>query len=767
MNIIKKLLSNANQASNDELILVQSGQLYLLRSPKSPKSENECLFTDVIVSIRETSLPFNYQLSINKAVEAGQDALDDDELDAEDHDDDFDADSTSLKSFLIDEKLRFCLYQKYGTYVIAWKDLDGDIGDMFEFRVSPSGSVDSINQFMLALYKCEYERKYKKSSLALKSDDLKEFVYDRDSLFEDIPDMLSSLRSSVNIQPSGQLDDSDSEDKFEDAVETADSKLVKQTQADVLMYDETEQDYVLKAEAATVKILQTGLWMFSLDVSAPALKNSPVATVISNSIDPVFDFGSLSFTFNVDTAQSVLTWAFQFASRELYESFQQSFTQCLYEATNKTSWVKLKNDEQDFLIDSIRNLNIDEMDVDSESDESEDEESYKFKDGKLFLSDDEDEDDENGLLKRFNAGGVNSGMKMAYKDNLAFVSRGNKLGVFKMGSEAKPVFSTAIENISSASKKGKAINPGNMMLQKGDTVMIIQDKDNKDNLYKMDLEYGKVVEDWQFKKDNAEVPVVNFTSNEKFGELTEDQTFLGVSHQSLFRVDPRLQNKLVDSEFKHYKSKTNFSHIATTEDGYIAASTNNGEIKLYDKLGKNAKTLIPALGDEFIGLTTSDDGRFILATCRKYLLLLDVKIKKGTYKSSLGYERSFGKDSKPIPKKLALRPEHLAYIRNQTGKEPHFTKANFSINRNSKKKEPTAITTSIGPFAVIWNFKKALQNDTSAYSIKRYDNTITTTDFKFNDTSKVIFTLPNEVSMASNRAFKKASDEFKVVESPY
>ncbi|KAG7857070.1 hypothetical protein KL919_003707 [Ogataea angusta] len=770
MNIIKRLLSNANQASADELILIPSGQLYLIRSPKSPKSENECLFSDVVVAIRETSLPFNYQLSINKTGEEGQGLLDDDELDASDNEEEFETDSSSLKSFLIDEKLKICLFQKHGTYVIAWKDLDGDIGDMFEFRVDPSVSVESINQFMLAVYKCEYERKYKKSSLNLKLEDLQEFVFDRESLFDDDPDLLSTLRTSANIHSGKAVDDSDSDDNFEDALEVTDPKLLFYTNADLLLYDEVKDDYQLKAPVAFARILQKDAWSYDIEVKSPETKKTLVDVSITNSIDAAFDFDSLSLTFNVDSDSLVLTWALQFPSRESYEDFQQAFMKCLYETNNKTSWVKLKDDEQQFMIDAINNLKIDEMDVDEDEseDESDDEKPSSIINNKLFVADsDSDEDDENGLMRRFRASGVNSGMKLAYKDELAFVSRGDKLGVFRMDQESKPQFATAIENISSATKKGKSISPGNMMLQKGDTIMILQDKNDKDKLYKMDLEYGKVVEDWELKKNNSELPVVNFAPNEKFGELTEDQTFLGLSHQSLFRVDPRLREKVVDSEFKQYKTKTNFTQIATTEDGYIAASTKNGEIKLYDKLGKNAKTLIPALGDEFVGLTTSDDGRFVLATCDKYLLLLDVKIKQGRNKNSLGFEKSFDKDSKPIPKKLSLRPEHLAYIRNATGSEPHFTKANFSINRNTKKKEPTAIVTSVGPFAIIWNFKKALQNDSASYSIMRYDSNITSGDFKFNDSKKVVFALPNDVSMASNRAFKKASEQFSVVESRF
>jgi hypothetical protein len=62
----------------------------------------------------------------------------------------------------------------------------------------------------------------------------------------------------------------------------------------------------------------------------------------------------------------------------------------------------------------------------------------------------------------------------------------------------------------------------------------------------------------------------------------------------LFRIDPRIQgNKLVESQFKQYATKNDFSAAATTESGKVALASNKGDIRLFDQIGKNAKVRLP------------------------------------------------------------------------------------------------------------------------------------------------------------------------------
>lgn len=65
---------------------------------------------------------------------------------------------------------------------------------------------------------------------------------------------------------------------------------------------------------------------------------------------------------------------------------------------------------------------------------------------------------------------------------------------------------------------------------------------------------------------------------------------LAIAHNGLFRIDPRVEgNKLVDSQFKQYATKNDFSAATTTESGRVAVASNKGDIRLFDSIGKNAK----------------------------------------------------------------------------------------------------------------------------------------------------------------------------------
>ena len=129
------------------------------------------------------------------------------------------------------------------------------------------------------------------------------------------------------------------------------------------------------------------------------------------------------------------------------------------------------------------------------------------------------------------------------------------------------------------------------MLHSGDRNLVLQRDNDPSNLYRMDLETGKVVDEWKVHDD---IPVNIYAPENKFAQKTDEQTFLGLSKNALYRIDPRLSgSKLVDSELKQYVSKNDFSAAATTEQGYIAVASNKGDIRMFDRLGINAKDRAP------------------------------------------------------------------------------------------------------------------------------------------------------------------------------
>ncbi|QOU18623.1 hypothetical protein BRETT_001690 [Brettanomyces bruxellensis] len=787
MNILRRFFLSNKTHSGDTSVSIPSGQLILVRSPASPKSENECLYEDVILSIRETSSPFNYQLVVGKNHTSEQDLISDGDDENNEEDELFESDTTVLKSFLIDAQLKFILFEDTESEILGWKDLEGDAGDMYEYRINPTVPQDTVDHFLFAVYRCEYERKYKRSSADIHAASLKEFVVEQkdlqlegDHILSSISTASSTLDLHSNLQGADDEDEADEgdEDEFQDAIEEVATEeqvkgeLIGSVLCDLFVYDAKKQSFKTKQKGMEASIEDIGHWNYLMQIKKKQSeedtksKDFSIVSYVIEQLDPTFRFEQFSFIFNYFTEKAGYTFLMRFANRDEYDKFQKMFAKALWQHNNEREWRLIKETEQDYLVDTFRDVSLSDEDMpDAVSDDDDD---VEMTDSTINMKDNESDSEDEQKTRYKNSAEHNKGLKIGLKDDRAFISRGNKLGIFRTDNDdRKLTFSTAIESISSSRQKNKKINLDRMMLQKGDTTMIIQDTADPNTIYKMDLNRGKVVEDWTMTKDSVGIPVVNFAPNDKYAEMGDEETFLGLSKQSLFRVDPRTKNKIVDSDFKQYKSKTNFSQIATTDNGYIVASTKGGEIKLYDELGRNAKTSLPGLGDDFIGLTTSSDGRFILATCKTYLLLIDVKIKKGKYRYKMGFERSFGKDDKPLPKKLTLKPEHLAYLRQVCGNNMSFTKANFNSTLQYKTNTPSSIITSIGPFAVTWSMRKVLKNDPEPYTIRRYNDTVMMGDFTVHNAHRMIFTLPDDVTLASSKSFKKPSTEFGGVVKEY
>ena len=314
--------------------------------------------------------------------------------------------------------------------------------------------------------------------------------------------------------------------------------------------------------------------------------------------------------------------------------------------------------------------------------------AYYFPDSLLLRLDEDEDEGEEGEGSRLPSGpkeGRNSQLNVGYKGDRSYVLRGDKIGVFRHKPD-EVEYVASIANITDM--KGKKFDPKNVrfplhslqspvyadeqaMLHQQDSKMVVMNPGAPNSLFHLDLERGKIVEEW---KVHDNITVDHIAPNTKFSQTTHEQTLVGTSHNALFRIDPRMSgNKLVDSQFKQYASKNKFSGVTTTASGKLAVASEKGDIRLYDTVGKIAKTALTPLGDPITGIDVSADGRWIVATTNTYLLLVDVLIGQGKYAGSLGFDRSFPADAKPVPRRLQLRPEHVAYMNQNIS----FTPARF------------------------------------------------------------------------------------------
>ncbi|KAI9758553.1 MAG: hypothetical protein M4579_003045 [Chaenotheca gracillima] len=757
--------------SKESIIEIPQGQLYLVR-PLSPKGYSELIFKDAAATVRRTGQDFNYQLVVQRAYEEGEEEL----LAGEEGEEDVDgALSTEKdeKAFLLDEGLCFrSELREGGDKVLAWRDLSGDPADLYEFVCDRSSQAGVVETFELIAKQCQYERKYRQTFQSATDRDLEEFSFTEQPIPDASP-VLSQLADSQTLPPIGksttivQLDDDSMAKK---AIKTPDSpkekgkttvapaaaknpvfqETLSKESAELHIFDFESGAFVLQDDLVTATVSETGNWQYWLDIKGK--ERDWLGQPVVADINPVFNFEYLSFIFNHYAEDgSAYSWLLRFKDQDTEERFQEGLMQALWEQLNQTKWKKAKDDDREYVLEAFQDMTMEDVPEENEDEEDEGPEVEDEDDGQKSEHYDSDESAED-VVTRDQDGNVNSQLAVGYKHDRSFVVRGSKIGVFKHTPNNNLEFSTTINKVQTP--KGKLFSPNKVMLHAEDANMVLQNDNDPNSLYRMDLEYGKIVDEWKVHDD---IPVNTFAPEKKFSQMTNEQTFLGLSRNALYRIDPRVSgNKLIDSELKQYASKNDFSAAATTEKGYIAVASNKGDIRMFDRLGINAKTQIPALGEPIIGLDVSADGRWVLATCRTYLLLIDALQKEGKFEGKLGFERSFGKDSKPQPRRLGLQPAHVAQFRHETGTPLAFTPAHFNTGVDDKE---TSIVTATGPFIVTWNMKQVLAGRKDPYTIKRYSEDVKADNFKFGTDKNVIVALPNEVNMVAKRSFKKPTRE--------
>lgn len=759
-------------ASQAALIELQAGQLYLVR-PLSPKGYSELIFKDAAASIRRTGQDFQYQLVIQRAYEEGEEILDDD--DGEDSTLAALAAERDEKTYLLDESLHFrSEVREGGEKVLAWRDLSGDPGDLYEFVCDNSISTVQVQAFEEVAVNCQYERKYRKSYQIATPSELSEFAFDNEQPIPSaspthsptvqsptMPSVASSaaLKKSANSSlkrdqtptkasrvPSQNPQKDETPTEVPDvATHPANLNTLAEELAELHLFDFPSGSFIIQDSFVKATVSEVGKWKYWLQIQGE--KRDWLGQEVVADINPVFNFEYLSFIFNAYKDENAYSFLLRFKDQESLVRFQEGLMQALWEQLNEIRWNKNTEEDREYVLESFQDLTMEDA-PNYEEEEPEEEVEDDGQRSEHYDSDEEEDD----VVTKDDDGNVNSQLAVGYKHDRSFVVRGSKIGVFKHTPNNNLEFSTNISKVETPG--GKLFSPKKVMLHAEDTSMILQNENDPNSVYRMDLEYGKIIDEWKVHED---IPINIFAPANKFSQRTGEQTFLGLSSNALYRVDPRLAgNKLVDSDLKQWKGNNDFSAAATTDKGYIAVASNKGDIRLFDKLGKIAKTAIPALGDPMIGIDVSADGRWILATCRTYLLLIDALQKDGKNEGKLGFEKAFAKDSKPQPRRLGLTPSHVAQFQHETGAPLSFTPARFNTGEGL---EETSIITATGPFIVTWNMKRVLRGSKDPYSIKRYAEEVKADNFKYGSDKNVIVALPNEVNMVAKQTFKKPTRE--------
>jgi hypothetical protein len=747
-----------SDTSKEKIIDIPQGQLFIVR-PLSPKGYSELIFTDAVASIRRTGQTYHYQLVIQRAYEEGEDdAEEEEDLDNLDKDE---------KTFLLDESLHFRMETRDGgENVLAWRDLSGDAGDVYEFVCDPSIQADKATTFLVAAIEGQYERKYRKSARTATEEELREFEFNQDDA---IP-AASSTQRAIEQGPTSEdsaarmAKDVKSSKKANSAVvrsgvptvapvariAPAKGEVLTRMPAELHLFDFESGTFILQDSSVIATVSDLGKWQYWLQIDGT--DKEWLGQPIIADINPVFNFEYLSFIFNNYTEDgSAYSWLLRFKDQETIEDFQEGLMRSLWEQLHETKWGKVTESDREYVFEAFNDLTMDdapkEGEVEEESEDDEEEDTGRPR--SEYYDSDESQDD---LEQHQKDGNKNSQLAVGNANDRSYVIRGSKIGVFKHDPNGPLEFTTNIAKIQAPN--GKLFSPKKVMLRDTDQKMVLQDGANPNSLFEMDLATGSIVTEWKIGED---VAVESFVPTQKFDQLTGEKTFVAHSKNAMFKIDPRRPGNIDDTQMKTYASKMGFSAMTTTEKGGVAVASDKGDIRLFNKLGLIAKTSIPGLGEPIIGLDVSADGRWVLATCKTYLLLVDAQGKEGQKNAGLlGFEKSFAKDEKPQPRRLGLTPSHVAQFQHETKTPLSFTPAKFNAGQNQTE---TSIITSTGPFVVTWSMKKILAGNKDPYYIRRYSEEVISDNFEFGSDQNVILAMPNDVDMVKRKTFKRPTSE--------
>eukprot|EP00358_Blepharisma_japonicum_P005330 CAMPEP_0202942262 /NCGR_PEP_ID=MMETSP1395-20130829/2414_1 /ASSEMBLY_ACC=CAM_ASM_000871 /TAXON_ID=5961 /ORGANISM="Blepharisma japonicum, Strain Stock R1072" /LENGTH=659 /DNA_ID=CAMNT_0049638279 /DNA_START=98 /DNA_END=2077 /DNA_ORIENTATION=- len=318
----------------------------------------------------------------------------------------------------------------------------------------------------------------------------------------------------------------------------------------------------------------------------------------------------------------------------------------------------------------------------------------------------------------------------SYCNPWVFTAKQNKIGLYRLDEDNLHLS----QNIPIVSTYEDGFNASRILPYKQDSRLLMLSQKDPSIIYNMDLNRGEIVEQYNVKGNAS---IADIAPHQKLSPMTVDNLFYALSKNGLFTIDPRVSGHDKSVESKIYSSRPNLTCMASTEQGYVAAGSATGEIRMYKQVGQNSKTNMPGFGDPITSIDITKDGSWILATTDTYLIAIPANSH-----GENGFVKPLGKHKRK-PRKLALKPADIAKF-NLT--DIKFTPARFNLGENSKE---NAIITSTGNYVVIWSFSAIKKGRLESYKIKPLTESVIKNEFKFNEENAWI-THPNSLHYQKN-----------------
>ncbi|ERN06708.1 protein CYPRO4 [Amborella trichopoda] len=408
-------------------------------------------------------------------------------------------------------------------------------------------------------------------------------------------------------------------------------------------------------------------------------------------------------------------WALKFFTVESYRAFVARYQNCLFENTyglEATDENKIRVFGKDF-VGWVKPEEADDS-LWEDAEDSFENVPVKEQSSSSFME----------QLEEAVDGGLQS-LALGALDN-SFLVSGSGIEVVKNyshGIHGKGVSVKYRDN--NGSRSSSFVTPKKALLMRAETNMLLmspfsEGKPHAKGLHQLDIETGKIVSEWKFEKDGADITMRDITNDSKGAQLDpSESTFLGLDDNRLCRWDMRDRKGMVQqlntpvlqwTEGHQFSRGTNFQCFATTGDGSIVVGSTDGKIRLYSTTSmRMAKTAFPGLGSPITHVDVTYDGKWILGTTDTYLILICTVFTDKDGRTKTGFSGRMG-NKIAAPRLLKLTPldSHLA------GENNRFHGGQFSwITENGKQERH--LVASVGKFSIIWNFHQVKKSGHECY----------------------------------------------------
>ena len=440
-----------------------------------------------------------------------------------------------------------------------------------------------------------------------------------------------------------------------------------------------------------------------------------VQTKLSNKNSVIVDENLFSISFLTYENKIFSAYKFELKEKNIKDIrvIKNIMSKCLYESNTRTKYNNLSKQVQE-LIDYDGVFDIEEK---KEEDQNIKNSVLKFKNFSVINS--EKKEIKNKL------------MTQAFKFDKAFLIKdNNSIDVLNL-EEGNNNINKTTSFIPFKNNTNVQISEAKMF--SGDNHILFKDKINEDTLWEYDLNKESIVQEWKCGDNGAKL--IDFTHSKKLGQLSPYCDIYGINKNKIFSMDGRVNrpNKIVEDKIYGPGASKDFTCIGTPEFEAFATGSKDGNIRLYNDISKNAKTLIPCYGDPIISIDITKNGDYLLVTCEKYLMLINTRGEHNENAFTVSLRRA---RRKPIT--LKMSPEDV--VNRQLG-EDNYTPAKFDINKSTNE---TIITSSLGPYIIVWNFEQVKKGIINSYQVKNVNEYVIGNTTKFNK-NKLIVTMPNKV----------------------